>query len=450
MPVVFWLARLGIGLDRPDSYRKLQTGPIPRLGGIPVATTFVLALLAAYFFDPAGMGRWRVTLATTLMIFGLGLWDDIRPLGAKVKLVGQIVIALTSFSLGITVDVITSPSGTFNVSLGAWSLVLTVIWLVAVPNIVNLFDGHDGLAAGLGLFLYATLGIVAAYNNQAPLAMISFAITGSLLAFLTFNMPPARIFLGDGGAYLIGFGIAVLSLEGSNKGHIAATLMVVLMGLGLPIIDTTFAILRRGLRGIPLFRADAEHMHHRLLAIGFSHTKVILITYALCIVFCLTGLSIFWSQGRTLPVAVGVLFLVTVFSVRLLGYISAWDQLFNRIRSTLAFRSQMQYALLQSQLMELETDRCADPREFWDLLKKTLARIGFLDPSEHSEQDYYPVRIKLHLSVVALFHAPKHVGDIHYWKRVASCFETTLKKAMARWGKTNIQHSCPQIRISEE
>jgi UDP-GlcNAc:undecaprenyl-phosphate/decaprenyl-phosphate GlcNAc-1-phosphate transferase len=143
-----------------------------------------------------------------------------------------------------------------------------------------------------------------------------------------FNFPPARIYLGDGGAYLIGFVIAALSMSSSHKGSIAAVLLVTVVGLGLPILDTSFALVRRAVRGFPIFHADGEHFHHRLQEFGFSKRRILFGLYGVCVVLSLVGLAIFWSQGenRTLPIAVGagVLFLLALGAVRHFHRVRSW------------------------------------------------------------------------------------------------------------------------------
>src|SRR4030095_6241474 len=197
------------------------------------------------------------------MMYGLGLWDDLRPLGARKKLIGQIVTASVVYFMGLSIDRVTYPGARWSVELGQWSYFVTVFWLIAVPNLVNLIDGFDGLAGGLRLVVLLTPGMVAVHNEQLEVAGYAFTMAGALLGFLVFNFPPAKIYLGDGGAYLIGFTIAALSLSSSNKASVAAVLLVTVVALGIPILDTTFALVRRALRGYPIFGADDEHFHHR-------------------------------------------------------------------------------------------------------------------------------------------------------------------------------------------
>ncbi|EDY21611.1 glycosyl transferase family 4 [Chthoniobacter flavus Ellin428] len=263
-PWVIRLSQRGIGLDFAHESRKKQEVPVPRLGGMPLMLAVSVGLLIIFALRPQNATNWFPVLLGSLMMYGLGLWDDLQPLGAKKKLAGQIITALLVYNLGLNIEKFSYPGSTGSIDLGEWSMPVTVFWLIAVPNIVNLIDGFDGLAGGLGLCMSVTLGIVGLHNDQVPVACYAFTLAGALLGFLVFNFPPAKIYLGDGGAYLIGFTIAALSLTSSNKGSVAKVLFVTMIALGVPILDTTFAMLRRGLRGYPLFHADDEHFHHRL------------------------------------------------------------------------------------------------------------------------------------------------------------------------------------------
>src|SRR4051812_8580706 len=322
-----WVIRLsanGIGLDRPNEERKQHRGAVPRLGGAPIMLAVSLALLLIFLIDPSQSTKWFPVLLGSLLMYGLGLWDDLRPLGAKFKLLGQVLTACLVYWLGLSIHTVSYPGGGWSVDLGAWSFPVTIFWLIAVPNIINLIDGFDGLAGGLGIFLATTLGIVAIYNEQLPVAWYAFSMAGALLGFLVFNFPPAKIFLGDGGAYLIGFTIAALSLTSSNKASVAAVLLVTVVALGVPILDTAFAILRRAFRGFPLFHADSDHIHHKLQRFGFSKQRILIGMYGLCLVLSLLGLSIVWSQGRTLPVGIGALFLLAIGALRYFHLLRSW------------------------------------------------------------------------------------------------------------------------------
>ncbi|HEV7406710.1 MAG TPA: MraY family glycosyltransferase [Chthoniobacteraceae bacterium] len=433
-----WIIRLsagGIGLDTPNESRKQHGGAIPRLGGAPIMLAVSLSLILIFALDSSQSKRWFPVLLGSLLMYGLGLWDDLKPLGAKVKLAGQILTACLVYWLGLSIHKLSYPGGGWSVDLGMWSLPVTILWLIAVPNIINLIDGFDGLAGGLGIFLASTLGIVAIYNEQLPVAWYAFSMAGALLGFLVFNFPPAKIFLGDGGAYLIGFTIAALSLTSSNKASVAAVLLVTVVALGVPILDTAFAILRRGFRGFPLFHADADHIHHKMQRFGFSKRRILFAFYGISVVLSLLGLSVVWSQGRTLPVGIGALFLLAVLALRYFHFVRSWDDVVRKVDRLMTERRQVQYALLQAQILHLELERCRDAHEFWGLFDTTLHRVGFVKPVEGLVT--MPIHVKhngdepwtLHRPCAAVIDETSH----REWVRIAECFRPVYQRARTKW-----------------
>jgi len=431
-----WMIRLagqGIGLDRPDQYRKTHREPVSRLGGVPIFAAFLLAAVLAVWLRPAVLERWAVVTLAAGLMFGLGLWDDLKPLGARFKLFCQILIAILGITLGLEVENITWPAGNFSMALGAWGFAASLFWLISVPNIINLIDGVDGLAAGLGLFLFCTLGYIGWDMGQMDVAWVCFAMAGALLGFLCFNFPPAKIFLGDGGAYLIGMAIATVSMVSANKGAVAAALLVTMIALGLPVMDTLFALIRRGVRGFPVFRADAEHIHHRLRRLGLSERRIVLAMYLATVVFSLVGLSIFWSQGRTLPIAVGLFFLAAVFMVRYLGYIWSWAELAGQVQRSIERRKDVRYTLLQSQLLELEVERCASLGQFRARMAEALQRTGFVVGGPVDPDRYLSVTLYFVGQESIILQAPNDERDREHWRRLAECFREPYKKALQKW-----------------
>lgn len=431
-PWVIRLSQKGIGLDHANETRKKQAAPIPRLGGLPLMLAMSLAVILILTQDPADSSNWFPVLLGSVLMYGLGLWDDLKPLGARLKLVGQIVTAVIVYYMGLSIEKFSYPGTVGAIELGAWSLPVTVLWLIAVPNIVNLIDGFDGLAGGLGLCMSVTLGIVGLHNEQVAVACYAFTMAGALLGFLVFNFPPARIYLGDGGAYLIGFTVAALSLTSSNKGSVAVVLFVSLMALGLPILDTSFALLRRALRGYPLFSADDEHLHHKLEKLGFSKRRVLLGLYGTCVVLCLVGLSIVWSQGRTLPIGICVLFILVLAILRYFHFLRSWDDVLQRFDRIMGRRREVQYALLQAQILELEVDRCQSAEEFWNLFQTTMRRVGFLDTNSE-EEDLAPVEVRAGANGHWTLYAPTSKARPHEWQRMAECFRPVYVKALEKW-----------------
>ncbi|MGC4095634.1 MAG: MraY family glycosyltransferase [Nitrospira sp.] len=321
--IVLW-KKGNLGIDKPDKRRKHHSAPISRFGGLPIFIALSVGYVALSLRQPEFARQWMPIILCNVIIFAVGFIDDLRPLGARIKLLGQVGAALILYAQGISIDGLSNPFGPGYFSLGWLSLPLTVLWLVAIPNIINLIDGMDGLATGFGMFLCVTLAFVGHYAAMPDVALMATVMAGALAGFLIFNFPPARIFLGDGGAYMIGFFIASASLRSSHKGTVVASLLVMLIALGVPILDTLFAIVRRALRGLPIFRADAEHIHHRLILLGFSKAKALVALYSICLVLSITGISIFWSRGLSLPISGAVVCLLGLALARYLGYVKRW------------------------------------------------------------------------------------------------------------------------------
>jgi len=430
-PWVIRLSERGVGLDYAHETRKKQEHPIPRLGGMPLMLAISLGLIVILTARPTNATTWFPVLVGSLLMYGLGLWDDIKPLGAKKKLAGQLITACIVYSMGLSIEKFSYPGSTGSIDLGSWSLPVTVFWLIAVPNIVNLIDGFDGLAGGLGLCMAVTLGIVGLHNDQVSMACYAFTMAGALLGFLVFNFPPAKIYLGDGGAYLIGFTIAALSLTSSNKGSVAKVLFVTMIALGVPILDTLFAVMRRALRGYPLFHADDEHFHHQLEKLGFSKRRILMGLYGICLVLSLVGLSVIWSQGTTLPIGIGLLFFLALGGLRYFHLLKSWEDVCSKLDRLMRRRRVVRYALLQAQVLEIEVERCGSAQEFWPIFQHTLRRVGFVDPGEVSDE--IAIQVRYNGSAPWTLHAPIQKGTNSEWQRLAECFRPVYAKAMERW-----------------
>lgn len=273
------------GLVDVPNERKIHKVPISRLGGIAIWSSTMLTFLFLVFLSyyPYGSLLSGILLGSTLM-FLLGLIDDIYNLNAKFKLFIQIAIATLVYLLGVKIDTIFNPfGGVFE--LGVLSYPITMLWIVGISNAVNFIDGVDGLAGSVITVNSITLGIIAvAMVPASPMAaLIAFILAGSVLAFLTYNFNPAKIFMGDSGALFSGFLLATLSITGVMK---AAALAIILpfVVLAVPIIDLTFSSLRRISKGKSPFVADAEHIHHKLLKAGFSQKKTVAILTSVAVV----------------------------------------------------------------------------------------------------------------------------------------------------------------------
>jgi UDP-GlcNAc:undecaprenyl-phosphate GlcNAc-1-phosphate transferase len=368
-------------------------------------------------------------------MYALGLCDDIKSIGAKKKLVGQIATAALVHSLGLGIEKFSLPQ-IGQVDLGAWSGPVTIFWLIAIPNIVNLIDGFDGLAGGLGLFMTLTLGMVGYHSGHIALTWFAFAMGGALLGFLVYNFPPAKIYLGDGGAYLIGFVIAALSISSAHKGSVAAVLVVTVVGLGLPILDTSFAMLRRAFRGFPLFHADDDHFHHRLERLGFSKGRILLGLYSVCAVLSVIGLMVMWDQNSSIPIVVGagVLFLLALAVVRHFHRVKTWDDAHRKVKRVLSRRAENRYALLQAKVLMIEMERCESGEEFWSVFHDTMRRVGFVEQGE--VDDEIRIEIKPSSGKPWVIFAPRADGTPIEWRRIAEVFRPVFLEAREKWKRS--------------
>ncbi|MDI9463497.1 MAG: MraY family glycosyltransferase [Bacillota bacterium] len=291
-PLVIRLAyRIG-ALDMP-SQRKVHRKVMPRFGGPAVYCGFLA--IAAYLlhleYDPQVAG---LLIGGTFILL-LGAIDDIYSLPPLAKLLGQVAAAVLVVLFGVRVNFITNPfDGYFE--LGMMSIPVTIFWIVAVTNSINLIDGLDGLAAGISTIALLTISFIGLRTQSSmQVVLLSLGLAGAILGFLRYNFYPAKIFLGDSGSMFLGFTIAVLSTMGLLKMVTVYTFVIPVIILGVPIFDTSFAILRRYSRGKPIFAADKRHIHHRLLNRGLTHRQAVLALYCLAIAF---GLSAVYLVNR--------------------------------------------------------------------------------------------------------------------------------------------------------
>lgn len=420
-----------IGLDEPDGRRKHHDKPIPRLGGAPIFAALVIGCVLMLCLGRVRWEEYAALMLCNTLIFSVGFFDDLKALGARVKLVGQIGVALILYALGISIDVLSNPFGEGSLDLGWWSLPITLFWLVAIPNIINLIDGMDGLAGGFGLFLSLTLAFVGYVGGHAEVMLVSILMAGALTGFLFFNFPPARIFLGDGGAYLIGFFVASVSLKSSQKGSVIAALLVIVIALGVPILDTLFAILRRSIRGVPIFSADAEHIHHRLILLGYSKGRALVAMYSVCVVLSLVGISILLTKGVALPVAGAVLFLLAIGAARYLGYVKSWSRLRVQVMEALERRKRLEHIRVHARVLEFDIEKCTSLEEFSELLRHRFRWIGFKTvPTELTQ----PVRLPMKAGTPVVLHCPVDDGLEADWFNRADAFSGLFERCLERWG----------------
>lgn len=425
----------GFGLDHPDEHRKRHTLATPRTGGAAIFVAVALMFGAIILLPLEKLPMAPALLLCNGLIFALGFCDDLKAMNSRLKLLGQIAIAVLAWALGLRIELLANPfGGEFQLS-GAVSLLATVLWLVSVPNIINLIDGMDGLATGLGLFLCITLGIVGLLSPfQQAMGILCIGVAGALAAFLIFNFPPAKIFLGDGGAYLIGFFIASISLGTSQKSHIAASLCVTLIALGLPLLDTAFAIARRWFRGVPVMRGDAEHFHHQLLGLGHSSNRALFLIYGVCIVFAIAGLSVYLSEGATLSMSIALVIVVGIVAARYVGYIRSWRKFTKDFRRIVRTRREVRYANLHSHVLLLEVERCQSAAEFWKRFRETMELSRIFVRVEPGAQADEIVLQRPAYGVLSwtLYHF--NDTERYNWRTIAQCFTWPFELGVKKWG----------------
>ncbi|MBU0687386.1 MAG: undecaprenyl/decaprenyl-phosphate alpha-N-acetylglucosaminyl 1-phosphate transferase [Candidatus Margulisbacteria bacterium] len=293
-PLASKLAHIFGAIDHPNE-RKIHANDIPRMGGFSIFIGFIFAAGVAIACNLLGILHFDLVLfsaivAAAFIILGLGIADDIWDIRPEVKLVCQIIAASLVISFGASIDFISNP---FNglVYLSAFAFPITLFWIVGITNSINLLDGLDGLAAGVVGISSAALFFVSLIKGQSEVAsVILLVLSGVSFGFLFFNFNPASIFLGDSGSYLLGFLLAVASVIGALKSTLFVVFIIPILILAVPILDTALAILRRIFLRKHIFQADGEHIHHRLLAAGFSHRGAVLAIYICCIILSLIAL----------------------------------------------------------------------------------------------------------------------------------------------------------------
>jgi UDP-GlcNAc:undecaprenyl-phosphate GlcNAc-1-phosphate transferase len=320
---------LRIGAVSNPGGRHIHGRTIPRLGGIALAFAWATPVVALALRDPMVMRALHgnllqvATVATGgAVICAVGALDDARGLRSLYKLAAQVLVATFAFACGFEIQAIQLPLlGTLQ--MGAFALPVTVLWIVGVTNAVNLIDGLDGLAAGVSFFAAFTSFVIASISGSVFVALTMSALMGALIGFLFFNFNPARIFMGDSGSYFLGFVLATTALARGGlqqKASTAVSLLVPVLALGVPIFDTLFSMFRRLIERRPIFSADRGHVHHRLLDLGLTHRRAVMLLYGISSLFAAGAIAV--SLGRSWHVGLALLSVSLVFMgfVRFLGY----------------------------------------------------------------------------------------------------------------------------------
>lgn len=293
-------------LDIPNG-RKVHTEPMPRLGGLGIYMGFLLGYI---LFGTMSI-RMNAILIGSFIIIVTGIVDDINPIPAKVKFLFQTIAASVVAFYGQILLSDLSAFG-FYIDFGVLSYPITIIFIVSIINCINLIDGLDGLAAGLSSIYFMTIGIVIVHWLKVfdLNAIITFIMLGSTLGFLCHNFHPAKIFMGDSGSMFLGYIIAVIALLGF-KNVTLTTLLAPICMLAIPILDTSFAIIRRFINKKPIDEPDKEHLHHQLLNLKLSHRNTVLVIYFIDILFAVAML-VYMLGNKTLGIIMYALLFILV------------------------------------------------------------------------------------------------------------------------------------------
>jgi UDP-GlcNAc:undecaprenyl-phosphate GlcNAc-1-phosphate transferase len=382
-PLVRNMATARGWIDHPDGARKLHSVPVPRVGGIAIYVSFALSLGVVLLAAPHVIGGGAVTVSACVhlgiagfVVMLVGLADDIHGLGPRSKLFVEGLAALYLYLNGYQIDSLSNPFDGSTLRLGFLALPVTLAWFVGMCNAFNLIDGLDGLAAGVGFFATITLFIAALINGRLEAALLAAALGGALLGFLRYNFNPASIFLGDSGSLFVGFALAAFAVRSSMKSSAAVAVAAPLLALALPILDASIAVARRAISGRRLFEADGDHIHHRLVRMGLTPRRVVILLYAVAGGFGAVSLLTMTQRSQVVGLVVIASSAATWIGIQQLGYSE-----FGEVRRVLAsgFSHERQVIGNNVYLRDLgiRFAQAADLRQLWHLLIEAATRLEF-------------------------------------------------------------------------
>ncbi len=339
-PLVRRVARRVGAIDYPGG-RRINTRPTPRLGGVAIYGGFVAAALTAmvvirpielvrdagvvYMRLPIALETGRAILGIMLggtFLLACGIYDDIRGMHPALKFLAMVAAAAVLIPFGLATQFLTHPLTLKTVAVGPWGAVFTIVWIVVVVNIINFIDGVDGLAAGIAAIAAMTLLLTAIHKSDAVAISLAAALVGSAVGFLRHNFNPARIFMGDSGSMFLGYVLGGLSVMGLYKSYTAISLLVPILALGVPILDTAFAIIRRFRSGRPIYLPDRGHLHHRLLDRGLTQRQTVFLLYLISAVLGLGALALANVNRAGSIVTLGFIVTILLVGARRMGLLT--------------------------------------------------------------------------------------------------------------------------------
>lgn len=335
-----WVIRFAntIGAMDAPGERKVHKEVTPRIGGLAIYLSIFLSAGIVYAFYPsffAGIGENLLPVAVVIFsftaIFALGFWDDLKPLSPGIKFGVQFVIASLVYYAGFKISVVTNPIGTGILNVELIEFPLTLLWIVGITNAFNLIDGLDGLSSGVATIACVSIFTVSALSGQIWIAVLALIFAGSLVGFLRYNFRPAQIFLGDSGSLVIGFSLALLSIQSATKISTGFALLFPLLVLGLPITDTLVSMIRRFLGTFLknkkdgeesgsmlrklhiMFRPDRSHIHHQLISLGLTHRNSVIVLYLVSAAFAIGAFSLTLIENVEKTIVISLIFILALF-----------------------------------------------------------------------------------------------------------------------------------------
>lgn len=379
-----WLAK--VAAER-NWARRQGDGPtgtgVPRLGGLPMLMMALVSLILLLAWDNDVARRLTLRplegiglLAALLLVFSIGIYDDLRGTRPWQKLAVQALAGVILFLAGYQVSLVTNPFNGHSFALGWFALPVTLLWLIAISNAYNLIDGLDGLAAGVSFFSTLALFLLALISQNGFVATIAAIMAGSLLGFLPNNFAPARIYLGDAGSMTVGLTLAALAIHSSQKGPVMVTLAIPMMIFGLPLLDVGVTTLRRFLSGHPIFHRDEEHLHHRLLKTGFTQRAAVVALYGVAGFFALSSLLLVNYQSSIAPLIALLCGLLAWVVVRRMDY-AEFIELDSHLRIALGSQRTLLRNQIQVRKAEKEMAEAAGIDEAWEIAGRIFATLDF-------------------------------------------------------------------------
>jgi len=367
-------------VDMP-SERKIHLEPIPRAGGAAIFLAFFMALFAGRFYPTVILEQLKdphiaMLAAGAFLVFCLGLWDDIKDIGPGIKFMVQIAAACLAYIGGMKINII----GIFdyNITLGWFSLPVTIFWFLLVINAINLVDGLDGLAAGISLFVSLVLLIICITTQKNLEVLTLAALSGAIMGFLKYNFSPASIFMGDCGSYFLGYMLAGLSIMGSVKGSATVAILIPVIAMGVPLIDVIFSPIRRFIIGQKIFSPDKNHLHHRLLKLGINQRNAVLVLYGFCIFMGILSIITIHAKSEDTALILIVVGAIAGMAIRKLGYmryfgIGKVHEWLKDVSDEIGFSHERRNFLS----LQIEIHESNSINDLWNNICKAMDKLGF-------------------------------------------------------------------------